>query len=69
MCIEGSAVREIPAEYADGLANALRAAARGQPMGREPAWMAEFREEYAAYKAAAAQPAADAELDTLGPSS
>ncbi len=41
----------VPALHAEALAGALQAAARGEPLGDEPDWLDEFREEYAAYKA------------------
>jgi hypothetical protein len=53
----------VHADHADDLAEALHAAARGEPLSDEPAWLDEFAEDYAAYKeriaAEDATPAAD----------
>ena len=50
----------IPVDHAEGLADVLRAAAHGEPLGNEPDWLDEFREEYAAYTSAKVS-SADAE--------
>ncbi len=49
-------------DHADGLAEALHAAARNEPLGEEPVWLREFSKDYAAYqarKAAEAEQAPD----------
>ncbi len=41
----------VHADYADDLADALHAAARGEVLSDEPEWMETFRQSYAAYQA------------------
>ncbi len=53
----------VHADHADGLAEALHAAGRNEPLGEEPVWLREFSKDYAAYqarKAAEAKEAPDA---------
>ncbi|UCC31706.1 MAG: hypothetical protein JSU86_05380 [Phycisphaerales bacterium] len=36
----------VPVQYADAMAEAIRAAARGEPLGDEPDWHLEFKNRY-----------------------